>query len=396
VEGPAPWASRRAHRDGVMKTADVVVVGGGVMGCSITYHLSREGCRVILLERDSQLGTGSTGRCSGAVRHQFSNPVNVQLSIESIRKLKAFEQEVGRQIDFHQDGYLFLLTQPETVAEFTRSVAMQRGLGVDSRLLTTKEVESLVAHAALDDVLAATYCSEDGIVDPYGVTVGYGAKAKELGAEILLGQDVVAVKATGGQVSAVRTQTAEFAAPVVVNAAGPWAAPLGRLAGVTLPIVPFRRHVYITGEFPEVPPNRLMVVDFETSFYFHREGVGVLMGMSDPSEPPSFEQKVDPAFLDRVIEAGVRRFPPLAGTWIRRAWAGLYEVTPDANPILGETPLRGFYVAGGFSGHGFMHGPIVGELMAELILTQKTHIDISGFGLERFSAAQLHREKNVV
>ena len=379
-----------------MKTADVIVVGGGVMGCSIAYHLSLQKCRVILLERDSQLATGSTGRCSGGIRHQFSNPVNVQLSIESIRKLKAFEQEIGCQIDLHQDGYLFLLTRPESVAEFSHSIAMQRHLGVESRLLDRKEVESLAPSVFLGDVLAGAYCPDDGIVDPYGVTAGYAAKARELGAEILLNQDVIAIDSFNGHVAGVRTQKAAFAAPVVVNAAGPWAAPLARLAGVTLPVAPYRRHVYITREFPEVPRTRLMVIDFETSFYFHREGQGVLMGMSDPSEPSSFTDTVEPAFLDQVIDVGVRRFPPLAAASIRRALAGLYEVTPDANPILDETPLRGFYFAGGFSGHGFMHGPIVGELMAELILKQEPHIDLSGFSLERFSTETLPPESNVV
>jgi len=380
-----------------MRSADVVIVGGGVMGCSIAYHLAKQKVHVILLEREPQLASGSTGRCSGGIRHQFSNPANVQLSIASIRKLKAFADELECEIDLHQDGYLFLITRAESLQHFSESAAVQNALGVSTEILPVAKLAELVSHVNLEDVLAGSYCREDGVADPHGVTLGYARKARQLGAEIALRTEVVEIKKERSRITAVCTATEQIATSLVVNAAGPWSAAIGEMAGVPVPVHPYRRHVFMTHGFPEVPQNRLMVIDFDTSFYFHREGDGVLMGMSDPDEPSSFRNAVDWEFFDRVTDVAVRRYPPLAKASIRRAWTGLYEVTPDANPILGEAPqLSGFFLATGFSGHGFMHGPVVGELLADTILRRQPQIDISGFSLDRFSRSMTRAEANVV
>jgi sarcosine oxidase subunit beta len=380
-----------------MKTADVVVIGGGVMGCSIAYHLALEKVSVVLLEREERLASGSTGRCSGGVRHQFSNPVNVRLSIASIHKLRAFEQELDYAVDLHQDGYLFLITREDSLRSFRESAAMQRSLGVCTEILPVEEVARLVSHVRLDDVLAGSFCPDDGIADPHGVTHGYARKARELGAKILMQMEATAIATDGRRITAVCTTAGPIATRTVVNAAGPWSATVGDMVGVPVPVLPFRRHVFITHAFPEVPSNRIMVIDFETSFYFHREGEGVLMGMGDPQEQSSFSEAVDWEFLDRLTDVGVRRYPPLAKASVRRAWAGLYETTPDANPILGEAPLLpGFFLATGFSGHGFMHGPVVGEILADLIVHRQPKIDVSCFGLDRFAGTSLRVEANVV
>jgi sarcosine oxidase, subunit beta len=380
-----------------MRSADVVIIGGGVMGCSIAYHLAKHKARVILLEREPRLASGATGRCSGGIRHQFSNPANVRLSIASIHKLKDFPDELDCEIDLHQDGYLFLITKEESLAHFRESVAMQNALGVSTEILATEKIGELVSHVNLEDVLAASFCREDGVADPHGVTTGYARKARELGAEIDLGSEVVAIRKEGSRITSVCTPIGQIATSMVVNAAGPWSAAIGEMAGVPVPVRPYRRHVFITHGFAEVPRNHIFVIDFDTSFYFHREGEGVLMGMSDPGEPSSFVDAVDWEFLDKVTDVGVRRFPPLAKASIRRAWAGLYEVTPDANPILGEAAqLPGFFLATGFSGHGFMHGPIVGELLADLILGREPRIDICPFSLNRFSQSTARPEANVV
>jgi sarcosine oxidase, subunit beta len=379
----------------------VVIIGGGVMGASIAYHLAKEKIRVVLLERESRLGTGATGRCSGGVRHQFSNPANVKLSLASLRKLRAMPEELDCEIDMHFDGYLFLISSEEGLENFRASAAMQNALGVSTEILTPDQIAKLVSDVNLritfDDVLAGSYSREDGVADPHGVTSGYARAAKQLGAEIKVNAEVIAIKKHGSRITSVCTPTDEIATSMVVNAAGPWSASIGQMAGVPVPVQPYRRHVFITHGFPDVPANHIFVIDFETSFYFHREGEGVLMGMSDPDEPSSFVDAVDWNFLDRVTDVGVRRFPPLAKASIRRAWAGLYEVTPDANPIIGEArQLPGFFLATGFSGHGFMHGPIVGELIAELILRRRPQIDISSFSLERFSRTAVRPEVNVV
>lgn len=367
------------------------------MGASIAYHLAKDKVRVILLERESRLGTGATGRCSGGVRHQFSNPANVKLSLASLRKLRAMPEELDCEIDMHFDGYLFLISSEKGLENFRASAAMQNALGVSTEIVPTERVAKLVPHANLGDVLAGSYSFEDGVADPDGVTSGYARAAKRLGAEINLNAEVVAIKKQGSRIATVCTRTHEIATSMVVNAAGPWSASVGEMAGVAVPVQPYRRHVFITHGFPDVPTNHIFVIDFETTFYFHREGEGVLTGMSDPDEPSSFIDAVDWNFLDRVTDVGVRRFPPLAKASIRRAWAGLYEVTPDANPIIGEaTQLPGFFLATGFSGHGFMHGPIVGELLADLILRCQPQIDISCFSLDRFSRTAVRPEVNVV
>jgi sarcosine oxidase, subunit beta len=367
------------------------------MGASIAYHLAKENVHVILLERDSRLGTGATGRCSGGVRHQFSNPANVKLSLASLRKLKAMPEELDCDIDMHFDGYLFLISSEKGLDNFRASAAMQNALGVSTEMFPPDQIAKLVSGLNLDDVLAGSYSPEDGVADPHGVTSGYASAAKRLGAEINLNAEVIAIKKRGSQITSVCTSTEEIATSIVVNAAGPWSASIGEMAGVSVPVQPYRRHVFITHGFPEGPANHIFVIDFETSFYFHREGEGVLMGMSDPDEPASFVDAVDWNFLDRVTDVGVRRFPPLANASIRRAWAGLYEVTPDANPIIGEaSQLPGFFLATGFSGHGFMHGPIVGELIADLILRRQPQINISCFSLDRFSRTAIRPEVNVV
>ena len=384
-----------------MRSADVVIIGGGVMGASIAYHLAKEKVRVILLERESCLGTGATGHCSGGVRHQFSNPANVKLSLASLRKLRAMPEELDCEIDMHFDGYLFVISSEKALENFRASAAMQNALGVSTEILPREEIAKLVSHVNLrinvDGLLGGSYSREDGVADPHGVTSAYARAAKQLGAEINLNSEVTAIKKQGSRIDSVCTPNDEIATSIVVNAAGPWSASIGEMAGISVPVQPYRRHVFITHGFPEVPTNHIFVIDFETTFYFHREGEGVLMGMSDPDEPASFVDAVDWNFLDRVTEVGVRRFPPLANASIRRAWAGLYEVTPDANPIIGEAAeLPGFFLATGFSGHGFMHGPIVGELLADLILQRQPQIDISCFSLDRFSRTAVRPEVNVV
>ncbi|MCP4901176.1 MAG: FAD-binding oxidoreductase [bacterium] len=380
-----------------MRTTDVVIVGAGVMGCSIAYHLAIQGTDVVVLDRLPQVGAGSTGLCSGGVRHQFSHPLNVQLSIESIRKLANFEDEIGQEIEFHRDGYLFLLTDNELVENYRDAVDMQQKLGVESRIVSVEEITQLTPPLALDDVIAAAYCPHDGVVDPHGVTSGYARAARKAGVQIVLDTDVTAVITNRDQVAGVETAKEMFSAPIIVNAAGPWAATIGEMAGLSVPVQPFPRYVWVTRGFENAPSDWRMVVDAASSFYFHREGEGVLMGMGAPDEVSSFDDHVDWSFLDRLIEVGTRRYPALADASIQTAWAGLYEVTPDHNPILGVAPnLDGYFMATGFSGHGFMHGPIVGEIIADQILGRQPRIDVSAFGLNRFSRTDLRTEQNVV
>ena len=382
------------------RTADVVVVGGGVVGASAAYHLAVAGLgRVLLLERADALGTGATGACAGGFRFQFSSEVNVRLSLASIPMIVGFEEQHGIALDVWRDGYLFLVRDEEAWPGFIRAADLQRSLGVDVRLLQPAEAGRLMPGLALEGVVGATFCPDDGIADPSGLTNGYATLARREGAEIRTGVDVTGVRVGAGRVLGVETSAGPVDAPIVVNAGGPWAAALARTTGVDLPLEPVPRNVVVTGPFPGRPERRTLVIDVSTSFYFHREGPGVLMGMASRDERPSFETRPDERVInEEILPTAVRVFPPLEEAGLERAWAGLYEMTPDRHPVLGPVyGVEGFYLANGFSGHGFQHAPIVGKLLAEMIWEGEARtVDVSSLGLERFGKGHLLNEGHVV
>ena len=377
------------------------------MGASAAYHLARRGItNVILIEREPMLGTGSTGRNAGGVRHQFSSEANVKLSIESIRMFERFKDEVGQEIDFHQDGYLFLLSDEANLNAFTRNVAMQRSLGVEADVITPLEARKLAPGLEVEGVIGATFCARDGIADPNGVTMGFAKAAQATGVEIVRETEVTGIRREGDRISAVETTRGSVSTRSVVNAAGPYAKSVGEMVGLEIPVLPYRRHIFISEPIPPVasnetdlaaPANRIMVIDFETTFYFHREGAGILFGMSDPDDPPRFDTTVSWEFLESVTGVAVRRLPRLAEAGIAHAWAGLYEVTPDGMPVIGAAKeVEGFYMINGFSGHGFQHSPAAGRILAEIISAGATADDITPFAYERFSRQSGVREANVV
>jgi sarcosine oxidase subunit beta len=381
------------------RTADAVIVGGGCMGTSVAFHLARLGLtNVVLVERESMLGTGSTGRNAGGVRHQFSQECNIRLSIESIRVLERFEDEVGFPADLHQDGYLFLLSSDASAATFRTNVALQRGLGIDVDWLDPADAARLAPGLGVDGVVAATYCRRDGIADPNGVTMGFARAAERAGVTIVRETEVTGIDVAGGRVAGVQTSRGPVGAPVVVNAAGPHARSIGRMAGVDVPVDPYRRHIFIATAPPAgVPPTRIMVIDFDTTFYFHREGAGVLFGMGDVHETPTFDTTVQWDFLPRVIDVAVRRLPALGDAAITHSWAGLYEVTPDANPLIGPAAgIEGLYLIAGFSGHGFQHSPAAGRILADLIAGRDPHFDLTPFEAGRFGGPQSGGERYVI
>lgn len=380
-------------------TADVVIIGGGVMGTSTAYHLALKGCRnVLLLERESFFGIQSTGKCAGGIRHQFGTEINIRLSLLSLSMLDRFAEELGQPIDLRYCGYLFLLTHEKDVAAFRQNVEIQHRLGVMTRWLEVDEIARMVPLINLEGVLAGTFYERDGLADPNSVVQGYVSGARRLGARLLTDVEVTGIEVAGGRAQGVITNQGRVAAPVVVNAAGPWSAEIGRMAGVEIPIVPVRRQIVVTGPLPEVPPDFPFVVDFAQSLYFHREGPGILTGMSNPDEPPGFNQSVDEEWELVHLEAAMKRMPILERATLASHWAGLYEVSPDAHPLLGRVPeLEGFYIIGGFSGHGFMHGPISGLLLAEEILDGRAHtLDISSLSITRFRQGRLIQEYHVI
>jgi len=382
-----------------MGSADVVVIGGGIVGASVAYHLAKaQAGRIVLLERESLLGTGSTGRCAGGFRHQFSSEINIRLSLESVRMILSFSEELDYPADVHQNGYLFLLSKPEEAETFKKNVALQNSCGVPSIFLPPGEIARLAPHVALDGILGATYCAWDGIGDPNGMTQGYASAARRLGVNFRTGVAARGLHISGNRIEAVETDAGTIPCGAAVNAAGPHAREVAALAGIDLPVYPERRHVYTTAPFARAPKDFLMVIDFTSTFYVHRESGGALMGMGNPEEPKSFNLNVDSRFLDKVLEVALRRFPGLEEAHVSRAWAGLYEMSPDALPILGRVKqIENFYLANGFSGHGFQHAPITGKLVAEeIVLGIAQSLNIDSLRLERFETISTTREVNVV
>lgn len=380
-----------------MESADVVIAGGGIMGCALAYQLAERKVDVILLERET-LGSQSTGKCAGGVRQQFSTEPNVRLQRMSVKMLEAFEQETGHPADFRQIGYLFLFTQPQQVEDFRHNMDMWHRVGLtEARWVDPTEAAKMVPILNVDDVIGCTFCPTDGIASPADVTSGYASAARRLGARLKEGVEVTGIDIASGRVQGVRTSAGDIATRMVVNCAGAWAASIGRLAGLEIPVLPYRRHIAVTGTFPALPRTTPMTVDFRTSLYFHPEGDGVLIGMSDRAEPPGFVTDVNWEFLEKMFEQAALRAPALAGAGVKTAWAGLYESTPDHQAILGPVgELEGFWCATGFSGHGFMQAPAAALLLTELLLDHKSEIDISPFAFERFARGALVTERNVI
>jgi len=344
------------------------------------------------------LGMGSTGRNAGGVRHQFSSEANVRLSIESISLLERFEEEVGYPIDFHQDGYLFLLSEPANLETFRKNIEMQRRLGVEVDLISPADARRIAPGLEVSGIIGATFCSRDGIADPNGVTMGFANAARRCGVEILRETEVTAIKTDESRITGVITNRGEISTGIIVNAAGPYSSRIGEMAGVQVPVLPFRRHIFITEPLSErAPSSRIMVIDFETTFYFHREGAGILFGMGDTSEPTSFNMSVNWELLERVTSVAVKRLPALSDAGIAHAWAGLYEMTPDAMPIIGPSNLEGFYLITGFSGHGFQHSPAAGRILAEIVVSGEARdFDIRPFSFDRFASGPVESEHAVV
>ncbi|MGR7027370.1 NAD(P)/FAD-dependent oxidoreductase [Geodermatophilus sp. URMC 62] len=378
-------------------SASVVVIGGGVVGLATAYELARAGVRdVVLLERDA-LGSGSTCRAAGGVRAMFSDPVNVALGARSLETFRDFPVRFGQDIDFAPVGYLFLLSTAEAVADFEAAVALQNELGVPSRVIDVAEARELSPLVDGEGLLAAAFSPTDGHCTPESVVLGYAAAARRAGATVLPHRAATGIDVAGGRVTAVRTDAGAIRTGTVVCAAGAWSAQVGAWAGVDLPVTPLRRQILVTEPVPGLDPHTPFTIDFATSFYFHREGEGLLLGMSDPDETPGFRLTRSDAWLPRLGEAVERRAPALAGVGIASGWAGLYEMTPDHNALIGRAEaVDGFLYATGFSGHGFLMGPAVGEVVRDLYLGRETLVDVSGLDVRRFAAASVRPELNIV
>jgi sarcosine oxidase subunit beta len=376
--------------------AEVVIIGGGVMGSSAAFHLAEAGVAdVVLLEAD-ELSCGSTSKSAGGVRLQFSDETNIALALRSMDAYERFGQRPGADIGLKQVGYLFLLTDPADVEMFEKHTALQNSMGVDSRMLTAAEAGELSTLANVDDVLAASFCGRDGHATPDAVVLGYATAARAMGVGIVTHCPVTGIDVSGGSITGVRTERGVIATSTVICVAGAWSPGIAAMVGVDLPVQPLARPIWYTEPMPNRPDRVPMTIDFTTGFYFHTEGPGLLFGMADPDQRPGFDSPMRPDWLEVVGDVVAHRAPALLDVGIAGGWHGYYETTPDHNALIGEAGgVSRFIYATGFSGHGFLLGPAVGEVLRDLVMGHTPAVDVSGFDVERF-AGETRPELNIV
>ena len=383
---------------GLPATAPVVIIGAGCIGASIAYELGRRGVKdVVVVEKEPFAGAGSTSKAAGGIRAQFSTPLNVRISMMSIARFKTFSEEMETEPVFFPVGYLFLLGDAESWGAFQRQAEMQRSLGLPVQTLSPEDARAIVPELNVEDLLGATFCLEDGLGNPHEVTQSYVAQARRLGARFHYSDPAQGLEMEGNRVTGVRTAGGTIHSPMVVNAAGPYAAEVAAWAGVDLPVKPVRRHCFTTEPLPMARENLPMIVDMKSGVYMHRESGGMLLGYANPEEPEGFNLSVNWDLLERIVEPAMHRVPPLEAAEVSNGWAGLYETTPDHNSVLGPPRgVEGLMLANGFSGHGFMHAPAVGQLITEWIVDGKPSLDLSPLRLERFTEQKATVEANVI
>jgi sarcosine oxidase, subunit beta len=386
-----------------MQTAEIVIIGGGIVGSSIAWHLTDAGCKnVLVIERESSQGKGSTGKSMGGVRAQFSTPVNIQMSLYSIPFYARFEEVVGHPADYRPQGYLFLATKDSHLTYLRDNFARQKKLGLTTaRLLPADEIRTMLPQLRSDDILGGSFCSTDGFVDPYSVMNGFMASAAEHGATLWKKTAVTGITINQQGAFSVETSRGPVSTRTVVNAAGAWSAQIAKFVGIDLPVEPLRRMLVPSEPFSDFPHSSPMVIDMSTGFHFRPEGRGFLLAWNDPEETPGYKTDFEPSFIEKILIHAADRVPVFENLPInpKRAWAGLYEMTPDHHCVLGPVAaVPGFFLANGFSGHGVMHSPATGKILADLILQKKTNVvdDVSVLRFERFARGELLHETAVL
>jgi glycine/D-amino acid oxidase-like deaminating enzyme len=385
-----------------METAEVVITGGGIVGSSIAYHLTASGCRnVLVIERESAQGKGSTGKSMGGVRAQFSTPVNIQMSLYSIPFYAGFEERLGYPSGYRPQGYLFCATQERHLAYLRANYERQAALGLkDVYLVSAEEIRRRFPQLRSDDIVGGSFCPTDGFVDPYSAMNGFMAWAADHGARLWKNTTVTGIRSNAHGVVAVVTSRGAVSTRTLVNAAGPWAAQVASLAGLALPVEPLRRMLVPSEPCDIFPHTAPMIVDMSNGFHFRPEGLGFLLAWNDPEETPGYKTDFEPSFVEKILTRAANRVPAFENLAVnpKRAWAGLYEMTPDHHPILGPAPgLPGFFLANGFSGHGVMHAPATGKILSDLILQGSTELmDVSPLALSRFAEGRMIEETAIL
>ncbi|MGO9124722.1 MAG: NAD(P)/FAD-dependent oxidoreductase [Terriglobales bacterium] len=385
-----------------MQTAEVVIIGGGIVGSSIAYHLAAAGCKeVLVIERETAQGKGSTGKSMGGVRAQFATPVNIQMSLYSIPFYASFDERLGYPAGYRPQGYLFCATGQKHLAYLRTNFEKQISLGLKNvRLITADEIRTMFPQLRSDDIVGGSFCSTDGFVDPYSAMNGFMGWAADHGAKLWKNTQVTGIRLDAHGIAGIETARGFVSTRKVVNAAGAWAAEIARMVDLDLPVEPLRRMLVPTEPFDQFPHTAPMIIDMSTGFHFRPEALGFLLAWNDPGETPGYKTDFEPTFIEKILTRAADRVPIFENLAVnpKRAWAGLYEMTPDHHPILGQAPgVPGFFLANGFSGHGVMHAPATGKILSDLILTGKTDlVDASLLGLSRFAEGRMIEETAVL
>jgi sarcosine oxidase, subunit beta len=384
------------------KSADVVIIGAGIVGSSIAFHLTEAGVRnVLVIERETRQGLGSTGKSMGGVRAQFATDVNIRMSIYSIPFFARFEEATGHPSGYKPHGYLFMATNDSHMNYLRKNSARQKALGLKNiELLSPDAIRKVLPQIRSDDIIGGSFCPTDGFVDPESVMTGFMARAIQRGAELWRGTEITGISTGNSTISGVQTTNGDVSTRTVVNAAGPWAAAIACMAGADLPVQPLRRMLVLTEALPGLPERLPMIIDMSTGWHFRQEGLGLLMAWADPDQEPGFRADFDPRFIEKILTHAAARVPDFANLAVnpRRCWAGLYSMSPDHHAILGPAPeVRGFYFANGFSGHGVMHSPATGRIIADLIVHGETQvIDARDLNVQRFAEGRAIEEPAIL
>ena len=378
----------------------VVVVGAGVIGASVAYHLTQLGVKgVVLLEKESTGGAGSTGLNAGGVRAQFSTEVNIRLSLASLEMFERMERDMGLPIEFQQSGYLFLMPDQQMADRFADRADLQRSLGVEVDLLETTDVQARWPFLRTDDLAGGVFGARDGYLDPIGVWRNFLDAARGSGAQVATDTEFMGVTQDSGRVTGVVTSRGTIECEKVVDAAGPWAGLVAERAGVSVPAEPVRRQLYVTDGGEDVPDGIPLTVDMGTGLYVRPESPGLLLGLADTEESPGFKEGLNEEFFqDVVLDAALDRIPSLENAAVPHMWPGYYSVTPDHHGVIGEAPeLRGFILCLGFSGHGMMQSPASGRATAEIVVHgESSTVDVSALSPGRFATGGLLDEQAVL
>ncbi len=382
-----------------MRTADVVVIGAGIVGLSVAHHLlDQSRLKLIVIDRAKYPGAGATGRATGGIRHQFSSATLIRMTQVSMEEYMSFNERVGVGIEFEPIGYLFVTGSEDQLKNLRRSKELQNRFRVPTELLTVGEINDRFPFMVCDDLVGGTFCGIDGAADPHAAVTGYARSIRSGGGELALSEEVVGIDVSNSQVRGVRTNREFYASPIVVNAAGAHAANIGMMVGVRIPVAPFLRQITVLSGGLPASKSVPFLVDLDTGWYLHRLRDGtILLGGTDRDTRAGDAEVVDMATTELQVEIGVRRVHGLQQARLLRSYVGIRPLTADDHPVLGPVPeLRGFYCACGTGGHGFMHAPAIGKMLAQWILEgQLDEFDADAISVLRFRRQNVHAESMI-